>query len=449
MMILFNQRTVLFITIFWILSSETAFASCQEGHAQDDPTFIYTSKSGQERSCKNISEHRKRIRRMCRKPEVQSHCMLTCGGSCCVDDANFEFPMIWGDQQKKCGYITRNERKLSKRRQAHCEDNGTNDNAEIRKMCPYACNMKCNGTSKPDSPNILLILADDVGTGDVYTMEKVQMKNLNALIQKGTTFTDAHSTPLCAPSRYMLLSGNYPYRGLNPNGAWNLAQGDTNQFWGDQSSIAQVLKESGGYETFMAGKYHLGGSIPLKPGAVFNKNNVISDIGHDWNNQPLYDGPQDIGFGKSYMTTAGIQAGPYSWFRNGYLENRDQVVKWYEGDHVTANGNTSKIIRTAEGVASWDSTLYNQVLVKETEAFVEEHLQKRPSDPMFMYVALGSVHEPHSPPVSYMDGQPIAGVYESEHLDLLAEMDMVVGSLVDMIEKKNLGKLFEHQQYLV
>ena len=70
---------------------------------------------------------------------------------------------------------------------------------------------------------------------------------------------------------------------------------------------------------------------------------------------------------------------------------------------------------------------------------MEEHLQKRPSDPMFMYVALGSVHAPHSPPVSYIDGQPVAGVHETGHLDLLAEMDMVVGSLVDVIKKKQLA----------
>ena len=171
-------------------------------------------------------------------------------------------------------------------------------------MPPTYTNNNNNGR-----PNILLILADDVGTGDVYSMDKVQMPNLNALMGKGIKFTDAHSTPLCAPSRYMLLSGNYPHRGRNPNGTWSMIQGDTNQFTNGQVSIAQVLKgESGGYDTFMAGKYHIGGRVPLnKPGAVLNTNNLLSDDGHDWNNQPLFDGPQDIGFGKSYMTDQGIQ----------------------------------------------------------------------------------------------------------------------------------------------
>jgi hypothetical protein len=74
-------------------------------------------------------------------------------------------------------------------------------------------------------PNILLILADDVGTGDVpgyWGNHIVEMPNLMKLQSQGVTFMDAHSTPLCAPSRYMLLSGNYVHRGTNYNGSWGL-----------------------------------------------------------------------------------------------------------------------------------------------------------------------------------------------------------------------------------
>uniref|UniRef100_A0A7S3VF25 SREBP regulating gene protein n=1 Tax=Chaetoceros debilis TaxID=122233 RepID=A0A7S3VF25_9STRA len=217
MMMMFYRTSILISTLLvGILSSETAFASCQGGIAQDDPTFKYTSKSGVKRSCKNISRKPKRIRRMCRLPEVQSHCMLTCGGSCCVDDDIFEFPMIWGDNQQRCEFITKNTKQLWKRRQTYCEGNGNGngatetDSEKIRSMCPNACNLTCDETGKPvlvpttsppppnnpkpptnnnnnnnnGRPNILQVLADDVGTGDVYTMEKVQMKNLNALMRK-------------------------------------------------------------------------------------------------------------------------------------------------------------------------------------------------------------------------------------------------------------------------
>jgi arylsulfatase A-like enzyme len=112
-------------------------------------------------------------------------------------------------------------------------------------------------------PNILLILADDVGTGDIpgywNTSLHIDMPNIAQLVEKGTIFTDAHSTPLCATSRYLLLSGNYQYRGYDFRGKWGLDY-ESGQFQRGQKSIADVLREGGNYHTFMAGKWHLGGN---------------------------------------------------------------------------------------------------------------------------------------------------------------------------------------------
>ncbi len=113
-----------------------------------------------------------------------------------------------------------------------------------------------------DKPNVMIIFADDVGIGDVpgYFQENkfVHMPNLENLVRNGTTFTDAHSTPLCAPSRYVLLSGNYQHRGQSITGTWN-ANYDRNQFRNRQQSIAQVFRDHG-YNTAMFGKWHLGGT---------------------------------------------------------------------------------------------------------------------------------------------------------------------------------------------
>ena len=113
-------------------------------------------------------------------------------------------------------------------------------------------------STKP--PNVLIILADDVGTGEVpgyWNTGNVEMPNVQKLVDEGITFTDAHSTPLCSPSRYVLLSGNYQHRGYLVGSTWKMNY-QSGQFRNGQLSLADVFK-AGGYHTAMMGKWHLGG----------------------------------------------------------------------------------------------------------------------------------------------------------------------------------------------
>lgn len=292
-------------------------------------------------------------------------------------------------------------------------------------------------------PNIILILADDVGTGDIpgyWNTSLVDMPNIDRLAKMGVTFKDAHSTPMCAPSRYMILSGNYAHRGHGINGAWNLVE-NQNQFMHDQKSIAATLRDEGGYHTSMFGKWHLGGKAPGKT-VTFDENKagtLLSDPDINWTN-PLIQGPQDIGFDSSYITIGGIQSPPYSFFRDGYLTtNTSEVVYWDKDSEHSMPHGTSIITRGGEGDANWDSSAYNMILVNETTRFIDNHLAQNKSQPFFTYVALGSVHSPHSPPNQYIDGSPVKNEYPTGHLDLLLEMDKVVGSIVSLVEDRNIS----------
>ena len=154
-------------------------------------------------------------------------------------------------------------------------------------------------------PNIMLIMVDDVGQGDIEYYWKsglVQMPNIEKLGAMGVTFYYVHSAPLCAPSRPMLLSGNYPHRGQFKGGTWDLAS-KQNQFLKYQKSIAEALKQGGNYFTSMYGKWHIGGKIPLKEKGSLNITNIITALGHDWTTQALIGGPQDIGFDNSSITS--------------------------------------------------------------------------------------------------------------------------------------------------
>lgn len=195
---------------------------------------------------------------------------------------------------------------------------------------------------KKKKPNIVVILADDVGMHDVSgywndCCNVVDMPNLRSLQEKGVTFYDAHSTPLCAPSRYMILSGNWPHRGMRPDGTWSLLEDGKNQFYGKQKSIAHMLKVNGGYKTAMMGKWHLGGGVPGK----FDSSHLLSCCDLDWT-KPMKDGPNDIGFDETYFTPEGIQRAPYSFFRDGYLTTKVSDIKyWKKGQHQTKTGNFS------------------------------------------------------------------------------------------------------------
>lgn len=297
--------------------------------------------------------------------------------------------------------------------------------------------------SSKEKPNILLILADDLGAGDIpfyFNSSLVAMPNLQKLADKGLRFTNAHATPLCAPSRYSLLSGNYPHRGEEKSGTWFFNDDHGNQFRGNQKSIAELLQQHG-YHTSIAGKWHLGGKVPLVSPGKSNLTYIITDDNHDWS-QAFIQGPHEIGFDKSLITAAGIQHPPFAFFRNGYLDSpREETVYWEADSEHDMPFGTSIIGKDGgEGKNDWDSTAYNMIIANETIAFIDKHLDERPEDPFFVYAALGAVHIPHSPPDYASDGTKIKGSYPSSHLDMVHEVDKIVGTLIDSIEERMLSR---------
>ncbi len=144
-----------------------------------------------------------------------------------------------------------------------------------------------------------------------------------------------------------------------------------------------------------------------------------------------------MGFDSSLTTVSGIQQGPYCFFRDGVAEfDPNNITFWKKGNYTTPMG-LSKVRDQGEGTPDWDSTIYNQIIVNETARFIDDHLESnRKNDPMFIYASLGAVHTPHSPPNAYFDGSPIAEEYPTPHMDMLYELDKVVGSLISIVEDK-------------
>ena len=188
----------------------------------------------------------------------------------------------------------------------------------------------------------------------------------------------------------------------------------------------------------MSGKWHIGAKVNRKNGAPFDYDRILSSSNHDWT-IALGQGPQDIGFDASLISLCGIQATPYTFFRDGYLQTKmTDVAYWEVGSYNQPRGE-SIIRRAGEGDINWDSSAYNQIVVEDTLDFINNHVKTNPDQPFFSYVALGAVHGPHSPPNEYLDQTPIKGTYPTPHMDMHLELDLAVGTLIDTIDSSGLA----------
>jgi len=287
--------------------------------------------------------------------------------------------------------------------------------------------------------NIVLLFADDVGIGDIpgfVDTPTIPLPNIDSLRLHGVTFKNAHATPWCSPSRYALLSGNYQFRGNYPAGPWH--PWGKSAFSDGQETIAQLL-EKNGYDTAMFGKWHLGGKIQhrLKESDTCEKTNSLTCKRNDWT-KPLQYGPQDIGFSTSSVSLAGIQSQPYAYLTNGrMIVSEDDTMFYDEGSYERPQG-TSIIKKSGEGDKSWDSSNYNMAIVRENERFLDDHAINNPTSSFFSFLSLGAIHAPHTPPHNFVDGTKVKGTHGSNELDVLYELDLVVGSVISSLKKRDL-----------
>lgn len=172
------------------------------------------------------------------------------------------------------------------------------------------------------SPNVVLIFADDLGYGDLgcYGATKLKTPNIDRLAAEGIRLTDAHSaSAVCTPSRYGLLTGEYPFRANEGKGVWG-PSGITAPLLmpTEMLTIADIFKAKG-YDTAVFGKWHLG----------FGKGK------NDWQ-EPLRPGPQDLGFDTYFGMPVVNSAPPYV-----YVEN-DRVVGGDPDDPLAFHGPNTK-----------------------------------------------------------------------------------------------------------
>ncbi len=287
--------------------------------------------------------------------------------------------------------------------------------------------------------NIVLIYADDLGYGDVssYGATRLTTPNIDRLTREGLRFTDAHSSAAtCTPSRYSLLTGEYAWRrpgtGVLPGNARLVIDPG-------RTTLASLLARAR-YATGVVGKWHLG----LGP-----------EGGPDWNGL-IAPGPNEIGFGSSFIMAATGDRVPTVYVRNGRvvgLDPADPIRVSYGkpvGDAPTgaarpdlltmrpSHGHDQTIVNgisrigymTGGRAALWKDEEMGDVFTREAVAFIE----RQAAEPFFLFYAL---HEPHVPRVPHprFAGRTPMG----PRGDVIAQLDWSVGEILGTLDRLGLA----------
>jgi arylsulfatase A-like enzyme len=283
-------------------------------------------------------------------------------------------------------------------------------------------------------PNVLIFFADDVGWGDIRCYNDVDgaiMKtpNIDRLATQGMRFTDAHSRSLCAPSRYSVLTGNYPFR--TKQLGWVISASSSVQ--PGQKTMAEMFQELG-YHTSFFGKWHMGGQLYGKDGNVIPSNFKKEWKNVDWS-KPMYKGPVSLGFDYSFLSHSGVQGGPYFYLENDkMIGDPEQIMVWEARFHDNKdNPYKTEIEATDYGLPEWDSTKVGEHYTQKALDFIDRHVAEKPDQPFFMHFCTQCIHTPMTP--GEFMGKKVAGETGHVHTDMLYEMDLQFGALLDRLEK--------------
>ena len=283
-------------------------------------------------------------------------------------------------------------------------------------------------TSKRRLPNIVFILADDLGYGDVrcYNPEsKVATPNIDRLAGEGITFTDAHSpSTVCTPTRYSLLTGRMAFR-TGKGGVFTGAGGPCMIEKG-RLTLPQMLRDKG-YATACFGKWHVGLTFFDKEGKPINKSGLDAVKRIDYS-RAIPDAPIHRGFDRFFGTAC--------------CPTTDWLYAWIDGDRIpvppTGIVDRSELPKhpysrdNRPGMIAPDFDLeeVDLVFLDKSKKFLAEHVRSNPDQPFFLFHSTQAVHLP-SFAADRFKGKTKAG----PHGDFIAELDYVVGELLKTLER--------------
>jgi arylsulfatase A-like enzyme len=271
-------------------------------------------------------------------------------------------------------------------------------------------------------PNIVYIIADDMGYGDVSCLNpgsKISTLNMDRLASDGMIFTDTHSgSAVCTPTRYGILTGRYSWRTRLESGVlWGYSRTLIPK---SRMTVASLLKQHG-YTTACVGKWHLGWDWATTDGYIFSDRSDEKGETVDYS-KPIVGGPIELGFDYYFGIPASLDMLPYV-----YVEN-DRVIA---APTETIEGTKGRQFYRGGPIAP--GFKHEDVLPECTEkavAFIDNHAKSRPDDPFFLYFPLNAPHTPILP-VEEFQGKSGIGPYG----DFVIQCDWTVGQIMETLDR--------------
>ncbi len=253
--------------------------------------------------------------------------------------------------------------------------------------------------SESAHPNLVYILADDLGHGDLGRLNPVRGKiatpNLDDLAAAGMTFTEAHSgSAVCTPTRYGILTGRYAWRTHLQKGV--LHGYDPPLIAPDRLTVPALLRRNG-YATACIGKWHLGMDIPRRP-----------------DDRPMGGGPLTRGFDYFFGISASLDMPPYAYILNDRFTEQPTVEKEW--------------LRKGAAAPGFEAGDVLPELTRRAQAFLREKAAAK--TPFFLYMPLTAPHTPILPAPEWR-GKSGLGDYG----DFVMQTDWTVGEILRTLEE--------------
>jgi arylsulfatase A len=290
------------------------------------------------------------------------------------------------------------------------------------------------GAAPNGAPNIIYVLCDDLGYGDVKCLNpqgKIATPHMDALASKGMIFTDVHSSSsVCTPTRYGIMTGRYNWRTKLQSGV--LGGLSPRLIEPGRLTVAQLLKNQG-YLTACIGKWHLGMDWALKEGRQVTELNIepASQVNNVDYSKPIKNGPNSVGFDYYFGISASLDMVPYTFIENDRVTKLPTVEKEFPLFLGREQGKCRK------GPAAPDFEVEDVLPTLTTRAI--DYIKGRAPDaqkgkPFFLYLPLASPHTPVAPTKEWQGKSNL-----NYYADFVMQTDHSLGMILAELDRQGIA----------